>query len=299
MSSRAQELSDWYKVRKMQRIAAWYERSGRVLEEGGRYWDMYQHGDTQYVAKLRAKTSESRVAIHAQCGRRVEEVEELLDLVYSSACGYLHNLDLALAYGLEQRDRDPSLGMSAFHKGMLGLFSALELTLVNLYGSARPILRQVFEWAVLAKYYLVFSDTEILKKWADREPVSLGRDVLSKLPFGTRSKLTGFWHDLCRHTHASTAAQQMFVEPVDGDQGPQLNLGWIRMMAECLYHLLNSWMIPRSHRDLVGRCLPEEELGSEKDRKFRTRQLLTETGKRLTPNARGIVYAYRRNWAKD
>jgi len=292
------DLSEWYESRKQKRIDDWQERAEEGSAAGEEYWDMYRFGETSFVAKLRTKASQSRAGNLGKYGGFVTKLEDLLDAIYATACGYIYNLDFPAAYGLAQRESDPSLGMSAFHKGMLGLFSALELTLAGQHGSARPILRQVFEWALLAKFYLVFSDLKLLRRWIEGSPIALRRHVIEKLPVNARKELGSFWTYLCQLTHASTAAQQMFVGAAVDIREVRANLNFVRMLAECVYHLLNSWMIPRSYREFVWRCLSDKEVEEAMGQRLRVRELLAVTRTQLPRKARSVVYAFRRDWSK-
>ena len=56
---------------------------------------------------------------------------------------------------------------SCFHKTLLSIHTANELTFDGLYGMARPHLRQAFESMVIAKFCAADPDSDIFDKWVD------------------------------------------------------------------------------------------------------------------------------------
>jgi hypothetical protein len=55
-----------------------------------------------------------------------------------------------------------------FHKGLLSLYVAQSLTFEGLYGSARPLMRQAFEFLVIGKFCSAHRTSEVFDKRIDR-----------------------------------------------------------------------------------------------------------------------------------
>lgn len=93
--------------------------------------------------------------------------------------------------------------------GMITFFCnyhALTLTNSGFFGSARVLLRQSVESLILAKFSEL--DSDLRKKWERGEPVSLTREILTKLE-QPKPEIEKLWKLLNQFTHATTYSQQL------------------------------------------------------------------------------------------
>jgi hypothetical protein len=296
MPNDSDPLLDANTTRYLQRMSTRLEQMWRSADAPERQSDWYRWGDDNLLGRLRQQSKENHEPLKEELSPLLRAIEEMLDLLYAYASLYLSNLDLPRFLGLNHPNCDPSLGVTAFHKSTLAIFAALTLVLASLPGAAGPLLRQAFEWLVIAKYYYVSGDEELFERWLNGASILIGREVLHHLQPKVKEPLGYFWQHLCKYTHASTSAQQISLDRGEVTTRARLNLLWIRMLIECSYHLLNSWMIPRSLKQFMDRVSSSAERSLQLKQKERFRALLRITREVLTPRARGTVYAFRLTW---
>lgn len=131
---------------------------------------------------------------------------------------------------------------ACFHKNLLTLHSCTMLTEQGLYGTSRPLLRNAYEWLIIAKFCNVSENTKVLERWADQESVYFSNSVLKKIVTPDNTIFKEFWTMLSQMTHSTKSSMQTILEVnlEDNLLHVQSNLALIGALLECNYHLLNS-----------------------------------------------------------
>jgi hypothetical protein len=204
--------------------------------------------------------------------------------------------------------------------------SALLLIRNTLYGAARPIFRQCFESALMAKFAEINPD--LAKRWDKQtefsrgaEQVMISRDVLSILEARGKKveSLRVTWQDLCAMTHATRQSMQMLRAP-DPDDPVQFeeylkasnyfshveySLDMLFLMLVMNYHLIVNHLAKKADRWWFGNI--QDPYGSFK----REKKLRVATGssiktyfqeaKKIPGGARLLrdnIREYGNDWAK-
>ena len=134
---------------------------------------------------------------------------------------------------------------SLFHRNFFSYFSALKLTVNGLYMPARPLLRNIFESLMIAKFCNINDNVRVMKRWDSGEAVYFANSILKKIIIPDPKPFYDFWGLICEHTHATKSSSQLFLEfeKEDNIDGVSENLAIMNALLECNYHLLNTHLI--------------------------------------------------------
>lgn len=130
-----------------------------------------------------------------------------------------------------------------FHKTLLSLHAALELTLDGLFGLARPHLRQAFESLIIAKFCAMDPQTDIFDRWIDGLDFYFTNGILKKIEAPDISQFSETWNLLCKFSHATVYANQLSLDLETTKEETEFNLAFVGAMIHCTYHLLNSHIL--------------------------------------------------------
>jgi hypothetical protein len=132
---------------------------------------------------------------------------------------------------------------ACFHKTLLSLHAAHELTLDGLYGVARPHLRQSFESSMIAKLCAVDPDSEVFDKWIDGLDVYFTNGVLRRIACPSTDQFSQSWDLLCRWSHATVYASQLSLDLKTTESGSRINFALIGVLLHFQSHLLTRHML--------------------------------------------------------
>ena len=239
--------------------------------------------------------AKNEAAIEAELGIWIGNLYELLDLLLVVHAGHIGFLMKGDPY-LVNIPEFPLLPASAFHHVRVSLLAALTLTSHGMYSAARPVLRQAFEYLLLGKHYLLTADEGLLRDWWKGHQIDAVQNVIKKLNQRERKGLRRFWRDLCGFTHATRASLQLDLAWEPHALDIKLNLVFIRMLAECVHHLANACLVPRSVKGFLRRCLDEDEQRALDAQRNKLKSALADSRALLSPLARSTVYCYRLKW---
>jgi hypothetical protein len=182
---------------------------------------------------------------------------------------------------------------SAVAKNELALFSILELTQAGFFGSVRPLLRQVFEFQVLAKYAAVDSTGDIARRWLRGDVPAIGRDVFPRLGQPVAGHLRTFWRTLHPFVHASPHSQQVSPHMEHNFDELGVDLMLFSLVLHNQFHILLQLAFnPRSKRLAVQY--------SPRGRMTRLRRTIGQHLSRARPHysaeGKALVRSFRTRW---
>jgi hypothetical protein len=104
-------------------------------------------------------------------------IEKLLNLQRGFASIYVPTATLFVDYA---NGLLPVM-FSSMYKNFFAFYAAIDLTKRGLYGTARPILRYLFESIMIAKFCSVSHNDDLIQKWNNEEPINLSIMLSKKL----------------------------------------------------------------------------------------------------------------------
>jgi hypothetical protein len=170
------------------------------------------------------------------------EYSEIIELIKSNI---EKQSDLIFLYANASYDHshDDKLAKTAFgavYKNCVSLYSILELTLQGLYGPARVIFRNIYEYLVLSKTVSIINDNTLLNKWENGEAISLRKHVFNRMLKPKSNELMELWDLFNKYTHGTIYSQQICLEYNSIKIEIQFNLVCIIMLLDMNYHVVNS-----------------------------------------------------------
>lgn len=243
------------------------------------------------IAPARRLLLVNREYVWSNYGGHVQRLEATLDGLHEYI--YLHTWVFHL--------RTPPTALqkilaSASYKSLIGSFSILESVLNGLYGSARPIFRQILEAQVLAKFAATAASTDIAERWLSKESLSVSRQVFPRLPHRVADPLRTFWRSSHSYVHHTTGAQQVHLVASENDASIAHDLTILGALLHIQHHLLTQFTFDRRDRRDTIRY---KEEGAVESVTLRLKQLLREDLAFHGKDVRSFIRAFRANWATD
>jgi len=259
---------------------------------------MYERDTNPFVPYVRAVATRNRETLSAGLSIRAAEIEQWMNVQHELATAVMWALADELPQGPFYSDDPRQVAFAGFHKSLLLLFSAYELTMNGLYGTARTLLRSIYEWLLIAKYCSSGGSPSVLRLWHGGDDIRVSPMILKKISSPNPEPLKQFWRELCRFAHATTFSGQVDVEK-EKDLAAQCstNLALLQILVRCNYHLLNSHVIPGSVAYKVTRYAPFRNDGRPDLRAVRREGLrMTKAAVSLSGDGRTLLSAYRKQW---
>ena len=92
------------------------------------------------------------------------------------------------------------------------LYNAHQLLLRGEYGVANILLRQVFEYLVIGKYFYKQQNEIWAEKWLEDRKYEVYDKILRLLKIPDKKHLCDFWKVLCSLAHATPSSQQISLD---------------------------------------------------------------------------------------
>lgn len=183
---------------------------------------------------------------------------------------------------------------TAFLKNLLTIQSAIILTNKGLYGPARILLRNIFEFLLIAKFVSITHKLSLIKKWDESGNISVSKEVFRKISKPDIKELKKFWSLLCKYSHSTIQSVQGSMDLRKETTQIRLNYVFILLLLECNYHLLNTHILSDSSKYYTLEYSGE----AEKIQKLRQdiKNLFKQINKKNTKGTKSLIYTYKRTW---
>lgn len=245
-------------------------------------------GITAFMAEAAESNQEVLQGLYEE---RLQRIQLLIDIQHEIAAQYSWMFDSALA----PRNEAERVAFHLFQKTGIGLFDSLRLTEQGSFGSARVLLRQVFEALLLAKFCAISEDHTVALNWHKGDAIYVGKAVLGRIVQPDPVPLTELWGILCDYAHATKYSQKgrhRITEDVEHEQ-VALTLVYIELLAECAYHVLNTWVL---RKDMAWYAREYGKVYTVPDLRSKARELFTVARQRHGPGARTLIRTFRSRW---
>lgn len=180
-----------------------------------------------------------------------------------------------------------------FHKSLLSLYVAQSLTFEGLYGPARPLMRQAFEFLVIGKFCSVHPTSEVFDKWIDQMDVYLASAVLKRVAKPELTEISQLWSRLSKWTHSTSESVQINVSLADSREDIELNAGLIGVLIRFADHLLRSHIATPSLKYYGRRYRRSPRTVSAEDN---LRKFFAWHAEVYTVTSRKLIQEYRSKW---
>jgi hypothetical protein len=91
------------------------------------------------------------------------------------------------------------------------LYSSIQLILRGDFGAARIILRQIFEYLLIAKYFYTKKPDSIVERWLNEKQFDVYDAIIKLLKVPDKKNFHAFWILLCSQAHAGTTSFQIGI----------------------------------------------------------------------------------------
>ncbi len=245
-------------------------------------------GMTAYMAE---SAQSNRSVVQELYEERIRRIELSIDIQHEIASQYSWMFDTALA----PRNEAERVAFHLFQKTGIGLFDSLRLTELGSFGSARVLLRQVYEALLIAKFCAISDDHTVALGWQRGDPIYVGKSVLGRIEKPDALPLTELWGLLCDYAHATRYSQKRrhkITEEIEQEQ-VDLTFVYIELLVECAYHVLNSWIL---RKDMAWYAKEYGKTYTAPDLRSKARRLFKEARQRHGPGARTLSWTFRSRW---
>jgi hypothetical protein len=182
---------------------------------------------------------------------------------------------------------------SCFHKTLLSLHAAHNLTLDGLYGIARPHLRQAFESLMIAKLCATDPASEVFDKWIDGLDLYFTNGILKRIAHPDTSEFSETWRLLCNWSHATVFASQLSLDLETTREETGENLAFIGVLLNFQDHLLNRHILTPTVKYYADRYGDRAKLAESK---ALLKSALTALQLHLGTPSRRLVRDFRATW---
>ena len=182
---------------------------------------------------------------------------------------------------------------SALIKNEFALYSCLRLTDLGLYGSARTLLRSVFEALMIAKFASVSQSEEFIEKWTSGQIIYFSKAILKKIENPRLDEIGSLWGLLCEFSHATIYAQQVELDFENIEKEISINYSLIMIFLCWSHHLLNRHFVTSSMEYYTSRYRQDSDL---KSIKATAKESIGLIKKPLTKSSKKAIREYVAAW---
>lgn len=224
-------------------------------------------------------------------GEELDRVWEAFNLIYRLASRYVW---VIYHEPYAQVNQVQGVLFPCFHKGLVSLFVAYELSVEGLYGPARPHMRHAFESLMIAKYCSLNPDADVFDRWIDGVDLYFTNAVIKKITRPKLIEIPELWKHLCGWTHSTVFAGQPNVAVGDAISDVRVNIGLIGVLLRCTYHLLSTHMLTPSVR-YYGDRYADASAGDLPTKKLQ--EFFKWQYQYLGPGSKSLLKEYRATWS--
>lgn len=131
------------------------------------------------------------------------------------------------------------------------LYNAHQLLLRGEYGVANILLRQVFEYLVIGKYFYKQQNEIWAEKWLEDRKYEVYDKILRLLKIPDKKHLCDFWKVLCSLAHATPSSQQISLDGQFNEIDIELSYNVVLILLCCKHVLVNYFYSNRKLMRLI------------------------------------------------
>ena len=174
------------------------------------------------------------------------------------------------------------------------LYNAHQLLLRGEYGVANILLRQVFEYLVIGKYFYKQQNEIWAEKWLEDRKYEVYDKILRLLKIPDKKHLCDFWKVLCSLAHATPSSQQISLDGQFNEIDIELSYNVVLILLCCKHVLVNYFY---SNRKLMRLIKLSPEVAKEMvDLRQKSAAWIKETTSLFSEDGIKVLKDYKRYW---
>ena len=174
------------------------------------------------------------------------------------------------------------------------LYNAHQLLLRGEYGVANILLRQVFEYLVIGKYFYKQQNEIWAEKWLEDRKYEVYDKILRLLKIPDKKHLCDFWKVLCSLAHATPSSQQISLDGQFNEIDIELSYNVVLILLCCKHVLVNYFY---SNRKLMRLIKLSPEVAKEMvDLRQKSAAWIKETPSLFSEDGIKVLKDYKRYW---
>ena len=174
------------------------------------------------------------------------------------------------------------------------LYNAHQLLLRGEYGVANILLRQVFEYLVIGKYFYKQQNEIWAEKWLEDRKYEVYDKILRLLKIPDKKHLCDFWKVLCSLAHATPSSQQISLDGQFNEIDIELSYNVVLILLCCKHVLVNYFY---SNRKLMRLIKLSPEVAKEMvDLRQKSAAWIKETTSLFSVDGIKVLKDYKRYW---
>lgn len=193
-------------------------------------------------------------------------------------------------------DEHTRISLIALYKNLISLYSTIELTSQGLYGPARIIFRNIYEYLIISKSVAIRKDNTLLDKWETGKNISLQREIFSKVITPNSLAMRQFWDLLCKLTHGTIHSMQVMLRYDGIKEDLYVNIAFMKMLLDMNYHVLNTYVANRSIQYYTKFAVDIGNEGEFKSQKQEIRKQILAMRKSLNELSKKTVLDFCKSW---
>ena len=174
------------------------------------------------------------------------------------------------------------------------LYNAHQLLLRGEYGVANILLRQVFEYLVIGKYFYKQQNEIWAEKWLEDRKYEVYDKILRLLKIPDKKHLCDFWKVLCSLAHATPSSQQISLDGQFNEIDIELSYNVVLILL-CCKHVLENYFY--SNRKLMRLIKLSPEVAKEMvNLRQKSAAWIKETTSLFSEDGIKVLKDYKRYW---
>lgn len=250
-----------------------------------------------FTKKVQAAHGRVRKLVDAHFLADIRRIDLILNSMYRRQGCHIWLNSIALCFDCHQPTY--RLALTAFHKGLIALASAMSLVRSGLTGGSYSQIRYAFEAVVTAKYCGQFEDDPLASGWLDGKDLYFTNAVLKKIPKKYGLPLRQYWDEISKVSHFTIWSGQLVLSTEVGPDvhGPtfESSLVHIEKLLHLYAHLQRTYLITASVRYYTARY--NEGLARiDRSEQKKLRGVLSESSQRLCFEEREFIRCFAAAW---
>jgi|GEM_PF-5910971 len=229
--------------------------------------------DKDYFNKVKAllnkRSYENLVAIkklnREELSTQFSNHLKLLELLFDKHLELIENYEPLMELYVSPYPNTYDLVYTSVIKNINSLFAVIELTKDGQFGAAKNILRQIFEFLMLAKYCGITKDEKTSQDWINGSNIDLFKKTIKYLKEPYKNSIVDFWKILCLYNHGTVHSQQGLLYWRYHSNYWEECTTFLYMLIMCNHHLFNRVFLPlSSHLKYNAEVYRKEEISKLK-----------------------------------
>lgn len=250
-----------------------------------------------FTKKVQAAQGRIQKLVDAHFSADIRRIHSILNSLYRRQGCYMWLNNLALC--LDCRQPTYRLALTAFHKGLIALASAMRLVGSGLTGGSYSQIRYAFEAVVTAKYCGHFGDDPLASGWLEGKDLYFTNAVLKKIPEKFGLTLRQYWDEVSKVSHFTISSGQLVLSTEVGPDvhGPtfESSLVHIEKLLHLYAHLQRRYLVTASVRYYTSRY--NKGLARiDRSEHEKLRKILSESSQRLVHEDRQFIRCFAAAW---